>query len=497
MTTMLHFSPLLGAWTRCKAVSRPGAGVSLCPNFSGGTHGGAHFASMASLAAQGGGQIHRNGRLTTVTPNTDGTFTARTGKLTRVYDAEGKLLKLRERIKQGWTAKERLDAENAAVKALEEAGAYDPMKTNRLSGVVTLDLLLSMNPYEWANTSENEKRSLIINALEDTASRYGVGRFTYQQIGDGRFLTFQPMEMTGQTTFYADKDKEPMVALSSELTTTLSNHTAADAIAKEVAHLIEGRAAGHGPAWQKKVRELRDDMGLDNQGNPKERHRKSLFEKEQTRLYAKNQPNMATCATGKHTFYRKNMNDARGYCGDCYRETKNPNVSLSWRENPDAGKWQLTKDGLQKLDTPAAATPEPKKTRGARVKDWRNLPTIDSAEDFSAASEKMSPELKQTLNYTNYYLSTDWETTKRRVNPLVANMDLSTDYSYALLKSGATFKEKHIEEFRAIVEENLAKADPQDPERWTLRKEALDSYAPDPERLEFVRDLRATLRVTN
>src|SRR5690554_7863412 len=107
MATMLHFSPTLGYFTRCKAVSRAGAGVSLCPNFTEGTAGGSHFASMADLAANGGGQIHRNGRLTTITPNTDGTFTASTGKLTRVYNPDGTLLKLRERYKQGWSAQER------------------------------------------------------------------------------------------------------------------------------------------------------------------------------------------------------------------------------------------------------------------------------------------------------------------------------------------------------------------------------------------------------
>ncbi len=512
MATKLHFSPTLGAWTRCKAVNRPGTGVSFCPVFADGGSGdssGSHFASMADLAASGGGQIHRNGRLTTVTPNTDGTFTASTGKLTRVYNADGTLLKLSERHKQGWSALERVNAENAAVKALIKAGAYDPTKINRLSGVATFDRLLEMDPYEWANMNEAGKAELIESALEDTARRFGVSDYSFGKTPydgtDGPYRNtrhakaplslFQPMTTTGQTTFYVDNAKTPELALSEELTTTLSNHTAADAIAKEVAHLIEGRAAGHGPAWQRKVRELRDDMGLDNQGNPKALHRKSVFEKEQTRLYAKNQPYMATCAAGKHTFYRKSMDGARGYCGDCYRESEDPNISLSWSENPDAGKWQLTKNGVEKLDAPA---PAQKKTRGARIKDWRNLPAIESMEDVKAAMEKMSPELRDNLNGTDYYLRSGWEKTKRLVNPLVDGMNFGPDFTTALLNSGGTFKPKHIEEFRAIVEQKLTQpAAPHDPERWTRRKAALDNYAPDPERLEFMRSLRAKLGLTD
>ncbi len=495
--TMLHFSPKLGAFTRCKAFNRPGSGVTLCPNFSEGAEGGGHFAGMAALAAQGGGQIHRNGRLTTVTPNSDGTFTAKTGKLTRVYDADGNLIKLRERIQQGWSARERAEAENAAIKALVEAGAYDPAQVSRLSGIATLDKLRRIDQYEWANLTPERKSELITEALEDTAARFGVGSFDYSQDDSGQVAVFQPMNTLGQTSFYVEGRRAPVVALSEDLVTNLSNRTATDAIARQVAHLIEGRSAGHGPAWQKRVRELRASLGLDVEGNPvDEPHRKSIFEKEQAKLYAKNQPYTAKCATGKHTFYRKSLEGAGDLCANCHRDTKSL-VEVTWRENADAGKWQLTKNGLEKLDAPAVVRPEARETRGRKVTNWKSLPAVETAEDWKAAREKMSPTLKAQLRGADFISKRYPE--KTRKSPIVNEPEIMWP---SVINSGWPLTEHDMSKINAFIAEDEDEDEESNPlwhnaasrnkNRAEVR-EAMKSYSPDPERIAFARSLRAKL----
>jgi len=482
--TMLHFSPTLGAWSRCKAFDRPGPGVSFCPNFT--ENGGAHVAGMAGLAAQGGGQIHRNGRLTTVTPNTDGSFTARTGKLTRIYDADGKLLKLRSRLKDGWSAKERWDAENQAIQALVESGAYNPAQVSRLSGIASLDRLRRIDPIEWANLDPDAKRELITTAFKDTGKRFAVGDYDIDE--------FRSLKTIGQTTFYVTKDRLPLVTLSSDLLTTLSNRTATDSIARQIAHLIEGRNAAHGPAWQARVRELREALGLDIEGNPiNEPHRKSLFEKDQTRLYARNSEFMATCPNG-HTFYRRSLEDARGYCGDCYRESRNPNVALRWEKNPDAGKWVLTKNGLEKLTRPVESKPEPKATRGRKVTSWTRLPAIETKDDLARAMTKASEGVKRKLRGADY-VAMNYPQGSRK-SPIVNESELMWPH---IIESGYALTDKD----RARIDAFIATDEPEgshfnhniaarNETRQKVRL-ALRNYSPDPELIAYARELRERL----
>lgn len=489
---LLHFSPALGAWSRCKATNRPGPGVTLCPRFT--EHGGHHIADMTSLAALGGGQIYRNGRVTTVTPNTDGTFTVRAGKLTRVYGADGNVVPLRARLKSGWTAAERRDAENQALKALVDSGAYQPDEVAPLSGVGKLDRLRRMNQYDWANLSEDKKAELISAAFTATAMRFDLDAYD--------FAGFEKLETTGQTTFYVDNDRRPVVALSSQLLTTLSNRTATDAIARQVAHLVEGRSAAHGPAWQARVRDLRSKLGLDIEGNPfNEPHRKSVFEREQTALYARNSPFSATCAAGKHSFYRRSLEGARSYCGDCYREAHDPDVTIKWGRNPDAGKWVMTPNGLKKVARVPATSKAP---RGRKIESLAKLPPINSPEDLVTAKSKMSDALKDKLTATDQIAvrleiaggHTHLQRTKRFTDSL-SWYEIPT-----ALKSGYEIHESVLAGWREANQKTMdraLKAETNNRDHEADYAEAvklgtlLDAYAPDPERVAFIEGLRNTL----
>ena len=92
-----------GVWTRCRAVKRKGAGVSLCPLEAIGVRS-EHRNGMEGIAASGGGVLRRwiaedTYRETKITPNGDGTFEAATGKRKRVFRMDGTLIGLKERVK--------------------------------------------------------------------------------------------------------------------------------------------------------------------------------------------------------------------------------------------------------------------------------------------------------------------------------------------------------------------------------------------------------------
>lgn len=504
MATHYHFSPTIGAWTKCQAVNRHGQGVSFCPNFTEGFEGveGTHLEGIASIAAMGGGQIHRNGRLTTIIPNVDGSYTAKTGKLTRVYNSNGELIPLRKRLQEGWEAQEISNAENKVVKALIKNGAYEPEQITRLSGVASLDKLRRMDKYEWANTSSEEKAKLISKALKDVATRYEVGNYAYSDEG-----LFQSMNVTGQTTFYVDKGRAPVIALSEALTTSLSNSTASDAIARQVAHLIVGRSAGHNPTWQNKVKELRKEMGLDAQGNPTdEPHRRTPFEQEQVKLYAKNLPFIAKCATGKHEFYRKDLDNAGDLCANCYREsgTRRAEVPITWEDNENTGKWQLTKDGFKVVEPVVEKT-----RRGPKLKDWRKLPEISTREDTREAMKIMSDELKWKLHAASGWYVSGWHGSRSRKNPLTEEANLKGSWAaQGYLNAGVPFKQTQLDAFSKVIDEKLARSNyfngpdadsrfKEEMDGWVKVKKAFDSYKPDPELLQFVKALHDRLESNN
>ena len=96
-----------GVWTRCRAVKRKGAGVSLCPLEATGVRS-EHRNGMGGIAASGGGLLRRwvaedTYRETKITPHSDGTFEASTGKRKRVFRMDGTLVGLKERVRASKT----------------------------------------------------------------------------------------------------------------------------------------------------------------------------------------------------------------------------------------------------------------------------------------------------------------------------------------------------------------------------------------------------------
>lgn len=99
MTQRLHLSADQ-LWRRCRAVKRRGQSVTHCPI---GDHD--HVNGYAGLAAAGGGPVARtsNGAQVVVTVSElgpDDTFTADTFGRRSVYNADGILLRLRDRMRK-------------------------------------------------------------------------------------------------------------------------------------------------------------------------------------------------------------------------------------------------------------------------------------------------------------------------------------------------------------------------------------------------------------
>jgi hypothetical protein len=101
---MTKFHKSDGVWTRCKAVVRPGQGVEGCPLELEGVEL-KHTVGLQGIAAAGGGTMRRwiaedTYRETKIMPLGDGTFMTSTGKTERVYTMEGKIIPLKDRVRE-------------------------------------------------------------------------------------------------------------------------------------------------------------------------------------------------------------------------------------------------------------------------------------------------------------------------------------------------------------------------------------------------------------
>src|SRR5690606_31951062 len=165
-----------------------------------------------------------------------------------------------------------------------------------------------------------------------------------------------------------------------------------------------------------------------------------------------------------------------------------------WRRNADAGKWVLTRDGLEKLTAPVEPQPKPKATRGRKVTSWKRLPAVETNEDLAKAMTKASEGVKRKLRGADY-VAMNYPHGSRK-SPIVNEPEHMWPH---IIESGYTLTDKD----RARIDAFIAEDEPEDgpfkhhiaarnENRRNVRA-ALKRYSPDPELIAYARQLRERL----
>jgi len=325
---MTSFHKSGGVFTRCRAKTRRGFGVELCPVGD----EAIHYKGLEGIAAAGGGILRRwvaedTYRETEIYVNDDGTFTAETNGRKSVFTMAGERVKFRARPKpEGNADKPQSQKTRAVEPVVEPEREYGTTPTMRL--------LLNISNEDWYNKPVSERKKITEKAFFELREAFGLEvEWKGWDNSEGSLARTFFWSTYNRLTGVSGTKVE--ISFSKNSIVYISPANVADTLVHELAHVKAGHECGHGHEWERTFAALQKEADF-REVVVEATHSNDEVEQEYMELERIHRKWRGLCPQG-HQVFRRGKPRATWLCGQC-RELPTEQRIITFGKNPNYDK---------------------------------------------------------------------------------------------------------------------------------------------------------------